>query len=98
MSDEKEIKTTLFTKIIGLFASFGLVVLSTRIWGADGRGYISIFLADAALIAVFSNILAGSSAMYYMKKFGRKKVFISSVCWVIFSSFLAHFSFFFLLF
>ena len=76
MSDEKEIKTTLFTKIIGLFASFGLVVLSTRIWGADGRGYISIFLADAALIAVFSNILAGSSAMYYMKKFGRKKVFI----------------------
>ena len=88
MSDEKEIKTTLFTKIIGLFASFGLVVLSTRIWGADGRGYISIFLADAALIAVFSNILAGSSAMYYMKKFGRKKVFISSICWVIFSSFL----------
>ena len=44
----------MFSKVIGLFASFGLVVLSTRIWGAEGRGYISIILADAALIGVLA--------------------------------------------
>jgi O-antigen/teichoic acid export membrane protein len=86
MSDHKDIKSTLSSKVIGLFASFGLVVLSTRIWGAEGRGYISILLADAALIVVFSNILAGSSAMYYMNKFGQTKVFYSSVFWVVLTS------------
>lgn len=86
MSDHKDIKSTMSSKIFGLFASFGLVVFSTRIWGAEGRGYISILLADAALIAVFSNVLAGSSAMFYMKKFGQDKVFLTSICWILFSS------------
>lgn len=86
MSDQKDIKSTMSSKLIGLFASFGLVVFSTRIWGAEGRGYISILLADAALIAVFSNILAGSSSMFYMKKFGQDKVFLTSICWILFSS------------
>jgi O-antigen/teichoic acid export membrane protein len=86
MSDHKDIRTTMFSKVIGLFASFGLVVLSTRIWGAEGRGYISILLADAALIGVLSNLLAGSSAMYYMNKFGQNKVFFSSVFWILLTS------------
>lgn len=86
MSEHNAIKSTMTSKIIGLVASFGLVVLSTRIWGSSGRGYISMLLADAALIAVFSNILAGSSAMYYMKKFGQNKVLLSGICWILFSS------------
>ena len=82
MSDHIDIRTTMGTKFIGLFASFGLVVLSTKIWGAEGRGYISILLADAALIAVLANVLAGSSAMFYTKKFGQDKVFFSSILWI----------------
>lgn len=86
MNDHKDIKTTLGSKVIGLFASFGLVILSTKIWGATGRGYISILLADAALIVVLANLLAGSSAMYYMKKFGQNKVFFTSLFWILISS------------
>jgi O-antigen/teichoic acid export membrane protein len=88
MSDQKDIKITLGSKVIGLFASFGLVILSTKIWGAEGRGYISILLADAALIAVLANVLAGSSAMYYMKKFGQNKVFCTSLFWTSITSFI----------
>jgi O-antigen/teichoic acid export membrane protein len=86
MNDHKDIKTTLGSKVIGLFASFGLVILSTKIWGAEGRGYISILLADAALIVVLANLLAGSSAMYYMKKFGQNKVFFTSLFWILITS------------
>ena len=86
MSDKRDIKTTMTSKVIGLMASFVLVILSTKIWGAEGRGYLSILLADAALIGVFSNILAGSSAMYYLNKFGQAKVFFSSVFWIIITS------------
>lgn len=83
MNDHKDIKTTLGSKVIGLLASFGLVILSTKIWGVEGRGYISILLADAAIIAVLANVLAGSSAMYYMKKFGQRKVFFTSIFWIL---------------
>jgi O-antigen/teichoic acid export membrane protein len=86
MSDKRDIKTTMTSKVIGLMASFVLVILSTKIWGAEGRGYLSILLADAALIGVFSNIFAGSSAMFYLNKFGQSKVFFSSVFWIILTS------------
>ena len=86
MSDNRDIKTTMTSKGIGLMASFVLVILSTKIWGAEGRGYLSILLADAALIGVFSNIFAGSSAMFYLNKFGQSKVFFSSVFWIILTS------------
>ncbi|MFM7662850.1 MAG: lipopolysaccharide biosynthesis protein [Bacteroidota bacterium] len=86
MSDNKDIKITITSKVIGLLSSFGLVIFSTKIWGSEGRGYISILLTDAALVAILSNILAGSSAMYHMKKFGQSKVLLTSIVWIILTS------------
>lgn len=86
MSDRKDLMATLVSRIIGLLSMFGIVTLSTQILGASGRGYISLLIADSALIAIFSNILSGSSAMFFLHKFGENKVFWTAFFWIVFSS------------
>lgn len=86
MSDNRDLITTIFFRLFGLLSSFGLVILSTHLLGASGRGYISLIIADSALIAILTNILSGSSAMFYMHKFGEGKVFTTALIWVFLSS------------
>lgn len=88
MNDSRDLLSTLFTKSFGLISSFGLVVISTFLLGAEGRGFISLTITDAALIAIFSNVISGSSAMYYLNKFGEEKVFYSALFWIIGISFI----------
>ena len=88
MRDARDLISTIFTKSIGLLSSFGLVVLSTHLLGAEGRGYVTLTITDAALLAIFSNILSGSSSMYYLNKFGESKVIITAIVWILFVSFL----------
>ena len=40
-------------------------------WGSEGKGSISIVIANAAIVGFFSNILAGSSISYFASKYVR---------------------------
>ena len=86
MSDNRDLVSTIFFRLLGLLSSFGLVILSTQLLGATGRGYISLLIADSALIAILTNILSGSSAMFHMHKFDEGKVFNTAMIWILFSS------------
>ena len=86
MSDNRDLVSTIFFRLLGLLSSFGLVILSTQLLGATGRGYISLLIADSALIAILTNILSGSSAMFHMHKFDEGKVFTTAMIWILFSS------------
>lgn len=86
MSDNKDLVSTIFFRILGLLFSFGLVILSSHLLGATGRGYISLLIADSALIAILTNILSGSSAMFYMHKFDEAKVFTTAFVWILLTS------------
>ncbi|MFM8241543.1 MAG: hypothetical protein ACKN86_01960, partial [Crocinitomicaceae bacterium] len=88
MRDRKELISTLSSRLLAMASSFGLVMISSLLLGAEGRGYISLTITDAALVAIFSNILSGSSAMFYLHKISQGKVFYTALLWIIVCSFI----------
>lgn len=92
------IKTILSrTGILGL--NFVIVILTTRLWGAEGRGIISILIADLAIIVIVNNIFTGSAVAYYTPVSSFEKLVKPAYIWVFtfsvigalfFSLFLGH--------
>ena len=52
-------------------------------WGSEGKGSISIVIANAAIVGFFSNILAGSSISYFASKYKTEKVLSYAYLWSI---------------
>ena len=60
---------TFISRFLILFLNFGLVIYSTNMWGSDGKGVISIVIADLTIISFISNIFSGSSVTYFASKY-----------------------------
>lgn len=74
---QKKLKKRAFTILSRFFAlglGFAIVIFTSRIWGTAGRGEISLFLSDLALITIFANVATGSSISYYVPKLGFKRL------------------------
>lgn len=91
------------TGILGL--NFLLVIITSRLWGAEGRGIISILMADLAIIVVINNVFTGSSVAFYTPVVNFQKLMKSAYIWVFtfsmvgalfFSLFLGHANFLYL--
>ncbi|HEX2935863.1 MAG TPA: polysaccharide biosynthesis C-terminal domain-containing protein [Bacteroidales bacterium] len=89
--------------ILGL--NFLLVIITSRLWGAEGRGIISILMADLAIIVVINNVFTGSSVAFYTPAVNFQKLMKSAYVWVFafsiagalfFSLFLGHANFLYL--
>ena len=65
-----------------LLLNFAIVVLSTRLWGTEGRGAIALFIANLSLITSVSNIFTGSSVSYFLSKRGLSKLTFQAYLWV----------------
>lgn len=72
---------TIMSKILILLLNFAVVVLTTQLWGADGRGSIAIFVADLSLISIFANVFTGSSVSYFFSKLGTSKLSSAAYLW-----------------
>jgi O-antigen/teichoic acid export membrane protein len=59
------------------------VVITTHLWGAAGRGEIAILIANLSLITIISNILSGSSVMYYTPRTGFTNLWMPALSWII---------------
>lgn len=73
---------TVMVKVAILLLNFIIVVFTTRLWGAEGRGIIALFTADLGLIAIFSNIFTSSSVSYFLSKVGVSKLASQAYLWV----------------
>ena len=73
---------TIAGKTVILFLNFAVVVLTTRLWGTDGRGAIALFLANLNLITTVTNIFTGSSVSYFLSKQGISKLILQAYLWV----------------
>lgn len=69
--------------ILGL--NFGLLIFTTNFWGTEGKGTISLVIADLAIIVFFSNIFTGSSVSYYSSKFQAEQVVARAYIWSLIS-------------
>lgn len=74
---------TVISRFLILLLSFILVIYSTNMWGSEGKGSISIVIANAAIVGFFSNILAGSSISYFASKYKTEKVLSYAYLWSI---------------
>ncbi|MDR6526406.1 O-antigen/teichoic acid export membrane protein [Chryseobacterium rhizosphaerae] len=74
---------TFISRFLILILSFGLVIYSTNMWGSEGKGTISIVIANAAAVSFFSSIFSGSSTSYFVSKFKIEKVLLYAYLWSI---------------
>lgn len=74
---------TFVSRFLILILSFGLVIFSTNMWGSEGKGTISIVIANAAIVSFFSSIFAGSSTSYFASKFKTEQILVYSYIWSV---------------
>lgn len=55
---------SLLTRLATALGSFGIVWLTARYLGAAGRGAISLFVTDCALLLLFTGFVGGASLIY----------------------------------
>jgi len=77
---------TFVSKVLILLINFAVLTLTTNYFGLEGRGLISITMADLAIIVIFNNILGGNSVVYFMNKVGLSKLVLPATIWIILSS------------
>jgi len=77
---------TFVSKVLILLINFAVLTLTTNYFGLEGRGMISIIMADLAIIVIFNNILAGNSVVYFMNKVGLSKLILPAAIWIIIST------------
>jgi len=84
---------TFVSKVLILLINFAVLTLTTNYFGLEGRGLISIIMADLAIIVIFNNILAGNSVVYFMNKVGLSRLILPAVIWIILSTTIGAFVF-----
>jgi O-antigen/teichoic acid export membrane protein len=53
-------------------------------WGSEGKGTISIVIANAAAVSFFSSIFSGSSTSYFASRFRIEKILLYAYLWSLF--------------
>ncbi|MFC5875307.1 Membrane protein involved in the export of O-antigen and teichoic acid [Chryseobacterium arachidis] len=80
---QNTILKTFVSRFLILILNFGLVIYSTNMWGSEGKGVISIVIADLTIISFFANIFVGSSVSYFASKFKTEEILPFAYIWSI---------------
>jgi len=74
----KNSQITIVSKVVIMLTNFATVILSSHLWGTEGRGEISLVMADISIIAIFSSMLGGSTIAFHSSKIKQEFLFGSS--------------------
>ncbi|MCJ8154520.1 polysaccharide biosynthesis C-terminal domain-containing protein [Chryseobacterium sp. SSA4.19] len=80
---QKTILKTFISRFLILLLNFGLVIYSTNMWGSEGKGVISIVIADLTIISFFANIFVGSSMSYFASKYRTEEILPFAYLWSV---------------
>ncbi len=69
-----------------MLISFALLVSTTQFLGADGKGYISLFLLNVTLVQLISSLLGGPAIVYLLPRLGMERLLLPSYAWALFVS------------
>ena len=72
---------TILSKSLILLLNFAVLVLTTQLWGAEGRGAVAIFVADLSVISIFASIFTGCSVSYYFSRLSASKLSTVAYLW-----------------
>lgn len=87
-STKRDIALTMMSRGALILLNFLLVLATTRLWGAEGRGLIALFATDLGLIAIFTSIFSGSSTSFNLRKFIPADLFLPVFLWSFVVSFV----------
>lgn len=85
----RDISLSVLVKSFVLILNFAIVWLSARLWGAEGKGAIAIFIANLGMIAIVGNIFTSSSVSYFLSRTKLSKLTTNAYIWVVLVSMIA---------
>jgi len=84
----KKIISSFAVKSYGAAVSFIILVITSKILGTEGRGDISLFIANLAFIQIFNEIVNGSSMIYLVPRSNTKNLIVISLIWAALTGFV----------
>jgi O-antigen/teichoic acid export membrane protein len=84
--EQKDTLITIFSKASIVLINFAIVVCITQFWGAEGKGYQALFIANLGFITIVTNIFTNSSISYFVRKVGASKLYAQACLWTFISS------------
>lgn len=79
----RTIVATTFSKFGVILISFALLVSTTQFLGAEGKGYISLFLLNVTLVQLISSFIGGPALVYLLPRFGAERLLLPSYIWAL---------------
>ena len=79
----KKITHTLFSKGSAAFINFAILLITSKVLGAEIRGEISVFILNIAIIQIVNEIYTGYTLVHFIPKFSFKKLYQFGFLWVI---------------
>lgn len=83
MMKQNTIVKTFISRFLILILNFGLVIYTTNMWGSEGKGTISIVIADLTIVGFFCNIFVGSSVTYFASKYKTEQILLYAYLWSV---------------
>jgi O-antigen/teichoic acid export membrane protein len=77
----KDILHSVFSRYVSTILNFLLVVATTRLFGAEGKGEISLFILNITLLTMLNNFVGGPSLVYLSPRRPLEKLLIPSYLW-----------------
>lgn len=77
----KAIPDTIFTRVLSAFCKMGIVVITARYFGAEGRGYIGILAYAMTFLMLVSEFVGGSSLITLVPQNKLKNLLVPSYLW-----------------
>lgn len=77
----KSIFNTAFVRAVCSVIGFILVILTSKFFGAEGRGIISLLTLNVTLVMMANNFVGGSAIVYLIPRGNTKSIIIVSFLW-----------------
>ncbi len=82
----KSVLYTILSKFFIALLNVFLVVITSRFYNADGRGFYSWWILNITFITHLSGIIGGSSWVYFASRYSLRNNFLMSYIWALISS------------
>jgi O-antigen/teichoic acid export membrane protein len=79
---------TIGTRGLTAVINFLLAVISARYLGAEGRGFISIFILNSTLVQLAAGFIGGAALVYLFPRHHKARLYFASLYWVTAASLL----------
>lgn len=85
----RKVLETVATRYLVAFLNLVLLFVNAKVLGAEGLGLVGIILASMNLAVIFNSIFCGSTIVYFMNRYGMKRLVAPAYLWAVAGSAVA---------